>query len=189
MDLAGSKKICPFCNMDIAKTDSFKKGVLQLFSTRGDQDAAVLLGDHYRTGMDGFKKNPSLALYYYLQAAKMGCPEGYKALGDAYGYGVKGILDKDIGRCVRYLEVAAKKGSVGAHERLWQLFDHDGGSSREKAMRHATVLAKAGCSASMKYMFRQYREGRVEKEELTNTLNVHKENMETRDWKKSNVGH
>lgn len=181
--IAGNRIACSLCRGDLAKSKSehdknYKHGVLQLYSKRHMPEAAIQIADHLRSGKDGFAENIALSLHYYLQAAKMGNPEGYTSLGDAYGYGIRDILERDMGKCVRYLEVAAKKGSATAHERLWKLFDNNFGASREKAVEHARVLAEAGCSASVNYLFHQLKEGNIAKDELTKILIAHKDKMD-----------
>lgn len=175
----GSQKLCPVCGADHAKSQQkhdgiFKKGMLRL-SERNNPNAAVQVGNHYRCGKDGFIYNPTLSLHYYLRAAKMGFHDGYANLGDAYGYGIRDILEKNMGMCIRFLEVAAKKGSVTAHKRLCNLFKNE--ISYSIAIDHASVLAKAGCSMSMAYLFEQLKEGHMTKDELRNILIAHKENM------------
>jgi len=65
--------------------DQLKNAVyLVLHANGGNLDAQNILGRMYLLGQDGVKKNLSVALFWFLQAAKQGCPEAQYLVGSIY---------------------------------------------------------------------------------------------------------
>lgn len=183
MKRTGFSLLCGLCNTDIPKykevfEEQAKKGLTNLFRKHHHPSAANTLGNHHRSGGEGYSQSYAKSLYYYLHAARWGDPAGYYNLGRAYGYGVEGYLPKDLNMCNRSMIVAAKMGDLYAHRDLFdKVCDNDDEQSRNCAISHAKILAKMGCRESMQYLFLQYQKGYIVKDELTYILREHGENM------------
>jgi hypothetical protein len=111
------------------------------------------------------------ALGYFTKAAELGYANAHCRLGILYldGDGV----EKDEEKSVYHFEKAAIGGHPGAR---FSLGCHEGiNGSVERAVKHFMIAAKHGCVASMKALWKEFKDGYITKEDLDATLRSHQD--------------
>ena len=72
-------------------------------------------------------------------------------------------MGRNLSRVFEFLEIAAKKGNVLAHNMLAV-------DDTQKSIKHRKVAASAGYQVSMDELMANYKDNLLSKEELTHTL-------------------
>jgi len=81
------------------------------------------------------------------------------------------LVEKDVSKVFKFLEVAAKRGDALAHN-LLALYEEDIGNMN-KSIKHLKVAASAGHKKSMDALMNLYRDKLLSKDELTQTLRAY----------------
>ena len=87
-------------------------------------------------------------------------------IGNLYVAGA--VVAQDVSKGLEYCEIAAKKGSVQAHQYL-ALF-HERNGNIQLCIKHLRVAADAGDKETMDTVMAFYKAKELSKEELTQTL-------------------
>ena len=108
------------------------------------------------------------ALEMYIRAAELGHAEAFDHIGYYYRQGI--VVEQDKSKGLEYCEVAAKKGSLEAHQVLADFHGRNGNA--ELLLNHLKVAASAGYQESMDRLMWCYKKKLLSKEELTQTLHA-----------------
>ena len=108
-------KDCPFCRTP-TPAESQVIAMIQKRADAGDPVAMFDLGQQYRFGKYGLKKDVTRAVELYERAAELGSKVAHFALGSLYEEGVD--VEKDTIKATRHYEAAAMSGDVYARFNL-----------------------------------------------------------------------
>jgi len=153
---------CAFCRQPTVEgVENEIKALEELIEKERDPESLNQLAIQYVKG-EGVEQDPEKELELRIQAAEM---------GHEHCIGVIGLLYRTTWRVAfqpyfrAFLEVAAKKGSITHREYLAKWGD----LPFEIAIKHWMVGAKAGSQKSLDEVMK-YKNGKLEKEELSNVL-------------------
>lgn len=114
---------------------------------------------------DGVKRSEEKAFELHIQAAEMGQGHSFGYIGLIY-WTCKWMYEP---QSRAFLEIAAKKGSISHREYLAKWAEAKNGQM-DMAIKHWKVAACAGSQKSLDELMKIYREGGLEKEELSRVL-------------------
>ncbi|MCO5170041.1 MAG: serine/threonine-protein kinase [Planctomycetes bacterium] len=97
----------------------------------GVTQAMKALGSYYKSGKEGFPRDPREAARWYARGAELGDPDCMSELGRAHLVGLG--VEKDAARAVLLLEQAAELGNAFAMRELGDLFFKGGEVERDLA--------------------------------------------------------
>lgn len=154
---------CAFCRQPTVEgVENEIKALEELIEKERDPESLNQLAIQYVKG-EGVEQDPEKELELRIQAAEM---------GHEHCIGVIGLLYRTTWRVAfqpyfrAFLEVAAKKGSITHREYLAKWGD----LPFEISIKHWMVGAKAGSQKSLDEVMKAYKNGKLEKEELSNIL-------------------
>jgi len=124
------------------------------------------MATEYKTGDKGVLQSDTKSLEMRICAAELGDAEAFVNIGCHYDEGI--VVEQDKSKTLEFYEVAAKKGSVQAHEFL-ALF-HGMNGDIQTSIKHCRVAASAGDQDSMDNFMKAFRDELVSKEDLAQTL-------------------
>jgi len=127
--------------------------------------AFLQMSERHRTGK-GVIQSDAKSLEMRIRAAELGHDEAYERIGQVYKEGI--AVEEDMSKAVEFYEVAAKKGSLMAHQYLASFHVENG--NIDVSIRHLTVAASAGDQDSMDCLMEIYKGKLLSKEQLTQTL-------------------
>ena len=162
-------ELCPFCKTPPAKSDEESVKRIKKLMEKGNANSFYQLGGYYRKGIKGMPQNSAKANELFLKAGELGCAEAYHNLGNSYsvGNGVEIVKKK----AMHYYELAAMNGDVMSRHNLGAIDGRAGNFQR--AYKHLLLSARAGDKLSLENVKQGYINGRVTKEEYTNTLRAY----------------
>ena len=156
---------CPFCRtpLPINEEERDKRNVKR--AEANDPMALCKVGSkHCEKGEYGS------GFEYYTKAARLGLAEAHYKLSAMYQHG-KGV-NKDKGKEVHHMEEAAIGGhpkaryALGCHEYM--------NDNAERAVKHWIISATQGYDGAIKLLMEAFKQGEVEKEDLTAALRAQK---------------
>lgn len=153
---------CAFCRQP---TDHSIEALQKIIQQQREPEALRQLATRYLTG-DGVERSEEKAFELHIQAAEMGHGHSFGYLGLIY----KGTCQRAFEPQFRaFLEIAAKKGSL-SHREFLAKFGEAKYGRMNIAIKHWKVAASAGSQKSLDELMKVYREGGLEKEELSRIL-------------------
>ena len=156
---------CPFCREPVPNTNEENDKRRMKRVEMNDPVAMRNLGN--KNSVDG---DYSAAFEYFTKAAVQGDAEAHYRLSDMYRRG-EGV-EKDEGKEIYHAEEAA----IGAHPEArcnlgWHEFNN---GNIERAVKHLIIGATQGHDTSIKSLMNAFKDGLVEKDDLTAALRAHK---------------
>ena len=156
---------CPFCRKSLPETKE-ERDKLHMKRIEANDPVAMC-----SEGMDQRERGDYIrAFEYFTKAAELGDAQAHNQLAHMYRDG-EGV-EKDAEMILYHFEEAAIGGHPGSRYALG-VYEYYGGST-ERAVKHWIIAAALGLDASIKILMEKFREGEVEKEDLTSALRAHK---------------
>lgn len=152
------KQKCAFCCQPTPK--NFIKPTKKLMK-RDNRYAYMDMALRHKLG-DGVIQSETKALVMYIRAAELGHCDAYGSIGHYYGEGIAPV-EQDKSKELEYYKIAAKKGSIEAHQRLASL-------EVSNCVSHMKVAAGAGDQSAMNDLMKFYKLGLLPKEALDQSL-------------------
>ena len=168
--------IKPWCALCRVPNCGRKEALTKRYKRRmelNDAEAFYTLGGVYTTGDFGLSKNIDKALELTNRAAELGSCNAHYNLANAYwkGDGVK----RDTEKSTHHMKLAAIKGHELARHALGIMEQHNG--NVDNAMKHFTIVARAGDNESLKAVGEGYKAGHVTKDDYAKTLRVYQHSI------------
>jgi TPR repeat protein len=130
-----------------------------------DPASMCVLGDHYFNGLAGFQRDRMKAIELFTRAGELGLSKGHYLLADLYR------REGDLKKAKFYLEAAAMAGNEMARYNLGILETSSG--NKERAVKHWTIAASAGCFDAMNQLRLYFKKGYVTRESMKSTLKAY----------------
>ena len=162
-----SKHKCAFCRQPPPK--NVIKALRKLMK-KNNPDAFLRMADRYESG-NGVIQSDTRVLEMYTRAAELGSARAYGNIGIYYQ-----DREQDFSKAFAFYEVGAKKGCLISHaQRARALALHYGpnGSKVHEIVRHLKVLACSGDEDAIDGYKEEYKNKKVSKEDLTQTLRAY----------------
>ncbi len=137
--------LCAYCRTREYRGDEEFIERLEDHMERGNSDAISALGSIYCEGIHGLPQDMAKANELFLKAGELGCSGGYYNLGKAYDLGRGVDINKKKAR--HFYELAAIMGELSARGMLAG-YEFESGNVT-LAIKHVTISARAGHTASM----------------------------------------
>jgi tetratricopeptide (TPR) repeat protein len=154
---------CPFCNSDQnSKTRDEQVEELMKRVAVNDADAICMLANQYHHGRTGFQQDHAKAMELYNRAAELKSSSALHRLGGIYYKG------GEYKKAKFYYEAAAMAGHEVARSNLGSL-EADYGNI-ERAAKHWTIAASAGCYHAMYKLRTLFEKGYVSRELIDSSL-------------------
>lgn len=169
--LSEAKYICAFCRAPVSSTNEERIKLTQNRMKHNDPEAFLMMGQIYKEGLMGMKKDEKKALELMHKAAELGLSEAHYILADSYaGTGV----EKYNNLSFYHLRLAAIGGLMEARYALGCQFYEPEKQRTKTAFQHWVIAAEAGNDASLKKVKEGYMAGYVTKDAFAKTLRAHK---------------
>ena len=166
------KHKCAFCCQLTPK--SGVKALKKLMK-KNNPLAFMVMAERYKEGDNVFQSDTKY-LEMRICAAELGHAVAYADIGNCYEHG--DVLNQNTSKALEFYEIAAKKGSVHAHEQLARF--HGRNRNFHECIQHWKVAASAGLKEAMEALMVIYNNvndnsnsNLLSKEELTKTLRAH----------------
>ena len=159
---SGNDHKCPFCKSDCNKTE--EESVEYLMKRVGANDAGAIrqIGNCYYKGLNGVQQDWTKAIELSTRAAELGCSKAHFILATIYHEG--GDLKKAKFHC----EAAAMIGHEVARYNLGCMEVKS--RNMERAVKHWTIAASAGCFRAMGDLLTALEDREVSRESIDSTL-------------------
>jgi len=160
---------CPFCRTPVHTTD---KELVERYKKRmevNDAEAIFTLGCFYGQGSLGFPQNTAKALELWHRAGEFGHTHSYYNIGTIY-YNGNGV-ERDEEKALRYFEIAAINGHIGARHNLGVVERKAG--NMDRALKHWMISAGLGHGHSLKNIQNLFRIGQATKNDYAHALRSH----------------
>lgn len=119
-DHPGLPHACAFRRKPTHETDSELIERLKYRICKGDAQAMINLAAKYESGTNGLERDDVKTIELVQRAADSGFPHAIASLGRRFLFECRGT-GRDLGRALKYLENAAKKGDVDSRFFLGEL--------------------------------------------------------------------
>jgi len=139
--------------------------VLKKLMKKKNPEAFMQMAERYKNGKE-ILQSYTKSLEMRICAAELGHADAFVNIGYFYDVGL--AVEQDKSKTLEFYEIAAKKGSVQAHQYL--ALYHGKRRNIDKSVRHCKVAASAGDQQSMDGLMKAYRDKLLTKEELSQTL-------------------
>jgi TPR repeat protein len=159
---SGNDHKCPFCNSDRFKTEEEDNEDLMKRMESNDAGAICQLGNDFFRGLNGVEQDQTRAIKLYVRAANLGYSESHNCLGSIYYEG------GDMKKVKFHLEAAAMAGHEVARYNLGCMEVKS--RNMERAVKHWTIAASAGCFRAMGDLLIALKKGDVSRESIDSTL-------------------
>jgi TPR repeat protein len=131
-----------------------------------DDPASIsMLARFYCYGLRGLQQDRAKAMELYVKAAELGCSKSHNSLADIYR------LEGDMKKAKFHLEAGAMAGDEFARLHLGGLEGEAG--NWERAIKHWTIAASAGCYWSMQNLRELFEGGAVSRETINSALTAY----------------
>ena len=175
---------CSFCRQPTPKNEV---KALKILMKRDVSQAFMQMSFRYTRG-DGVIQSATKSLEMTTRAAELGFTEAFGKLGSYYEEGIAPI-ELDMPKALEFYQVAAKKGSVHAHQ-LLSVFQGNGiNGNHQESIKHLKVAASAGGQAAMAMLMEFYKVKLISKEDLTKTLRAHQASLNEMKSKERDDAH
>ena len=161
---SGNDDKCPFCNAERKRNATDEDYVAEIRKRVEANDTAsiYLLANCYYRGLNGVQQDWTKAMELYARAAELGCSMAHFILATIYRKG------GNFKKAKFHLEAAAMAGHEVARYYIGILEDMSG--NRERAVKHWTIAASAGCFRAMGDLLIALKKGDVSRESIDSTL-------------------
>ena len=181
---------CAFCRTECTESNEREIERLKDLVCKGGVNAMFELACGYMEGEHGLPKDDGKALELLGRAANLDYAEAYGTLGRMYTRLEDGDwpVPYDAIKEKEYLELGAKKGSVGAKTNLGVLAATTGNYT--DAIQHWRLSAGAGSKEAMKNLWKCFFKGLLCKAELEDILRDHQtglDGMKTEERERSDA--
>ena len=153
---------------------SSKLAMIRARVIKKDPVAIYFIGEKYRDGMMGLRKDLRKALELFTQAAELGSNDALCHLGVAYQCG-KGVQE-DKAKAVHFWSKAAMQGHVESRHNLGMSEGKKG--SYDRAAKHFLISAKMGDEDSLEMFKKYYMAGGATREQYTEALKGYQDAVE-----------
>ena len=158
------KHKCAFCCQLTPK--SGVKALKKLMK-KNNPLAFMVMAERYKEG-DGVFQSDTKYLEMRICAAELGYADAFGSIG--YHYSLGTAVVQDISKALDFWAVAAKKGSIYAHNLLSNFHRSNG---NQESINHLKVAASAGHQQSMDDLMKAFKDKLLSKEELSQTLRAY----------------
>jgi TPR repeat protein len=153
---------CPYCNSDrVNKTDNEDVEEAIKRVEANDPVAMCILATFYRAGEGGLQQDEERAMELFTRAADLGYYKARLNLGNAYYRG------GEMKKAKLHYEAAAMAGDVLAR---FDIGCMEAESNMERAIKHWSIAASAGCYDAMNQLRILFELGAVSRESIDSTL-------------------
>jgi len=135
-----NERKCAFCRQPCILSGTKQIKSLRKLMKKKNPEAFMMMAAAYRSG-DGVFQSDTKSLEMSIQAAELGHANAFAVIAIYHINGTLG-LEQNISKALEYQEVAAKKGSIGAHYDL--AIRHRRYGNIELCIKHLKVIASAG---------------------------------------------
>jgi TPR repeat protein len=154
---------CPFCNsVRGGKTEEDYLEEIMKRVEANDAGAIWMMAFYYRLGRGGLQQDHARAMELQHQAAELGLCKAHYSLGFEYQNG------GDMKKAKFHFEAAAMAGDEEARYGIGLTEFRLG--KKDRAMKHWTIAASAGCFDAMHAMRKDFELGVVSRELIDSTL-------------------
>ena len=136
---------CPFCRELRPSSDGYIRQ-LQARCLKNDHNAFTSMGDRYRTGDLGARKDDLKALDCYIRAVELGSAAACTCIGDSYREGNGVSIDKE--RNNLFYIIGALRGDIVARHNIG-VSEYFEVGNHEIGIRHWRIAAEAGYQPSL----------------------------------------
>jgi TPR repeat protein len=163
--VSGNRK-CPFCNADRAgKTDEEDVEEMMKRVEANDPASICMLANYYEHGRQNIQQDQTKAMELYSKAADLGCSRAHSHLADIYRRG------RNMKKAKFHLEAAAMAG-LEVSRCIVGYMEHVAGNV-ERAVKHWTIAASAGCFNAMHELRLYFENGSVSRESIDSILTAY----------------
>jgi TPR repeat protein len=162
---SGNNK-CPFCNSD--RNNKTNRDIGEEMMRRveaNDATSICMLASHYYQGTNSIQQDQRRAIELFTKSAEHGCSKAHSHLGDIYYKG------GDLKKAKFHVEAAAMAGHEGARYNLGIMEKQSG--NMERAIKHLTISASAGCYRSIQHLKICFEKGVVSRESIDSILEAY----------------
>ena len=182
-----NRDTCLFCEEDLQQFNSNAKGILKrllhrIHHSSDDQDkiqALSMLASSYDTGAGGLgvRRDSKKAHQLWMEAVELGgSKDAHYNLSLSYSkYHKERGVEKDDKKELYHLEEAAMLGDAAARCKLG-FYEGERGNW-DRAKKHWTLSAAAGCKGCMERIKRGKKKGAVSNDEYKRTLRAHRKSL------------
>jgi TPR repeat protein len=130
-----------------------------------DAFSICVLAISYYQGLNGIQQDLTKAMELFIKSADLGCSDAHSHLGNAYHEG------GDVKKAKFHLEIAAMAGDEEARYNLGCMEAQF--RNIERAVKHWTIGASAGCFRAMHHMLIALKKCDVSRETMDTTLTAY----------------
>jgi hypothetical protein len=160
---SGNEGKCQFCNSDrSSKTDEEMVADIMKRVEANDAASVYVMANHCEHGLRGLQQDHAKAIELYVRAANLGCSKAHSHLAAVYHAG--GNLKK----AKFNFEAGAMAGHEVARFNVGCIEFESG--NIERALKHWTIGASAGCFSAMHQLRTFFEQGYVSRESIDSTL-------------------
>ena len=167
---AGNDGKCPFCNSNrYSKSQQEIKREIMKWVDANDPVTMRMLAQHYKKGEQGFPQDHVKAMEVYNKSAELGCSDAHLDLGYIYEH-----EQGDLKKAKFHYEEAAMLGDVEARSRLGRLeFALAKHEQPERALKHWTIGASAGCHHALYHLSISFGFGRIPRKSMESIVTAY----------------
>lgn len=169
---------CPFCRTPAHKGDAEYLNRLEAHVQKGSISAIMNMAVDYKLGSSGLPRSEAKSLELFRRAADLGDADAICEIGRRHESGEGGFL-KNVDEGRQHMKTAAMMGSVMARHNLACLEASE--RNYDLTVKHFRLAAEAGVELSVQNLWKYFNGGKLSKEELEETLRLHKEACEGMD--------
>jgi TPR repeat protein len=161
--MSGNMGICPFCNSD--RGGKTGEDVLEDIMKRveaNDPASIAILAKYYYHGIVGVQQDQAKAMELYARATELGLIKANCLLADIYHNA------GDLKKAKFHWEAASMAGHEVSRNNLGILEAEYG--KIDRAVKHWTIAASAGCYEAMNYLRLIFEQGHVSIDAINSTL-------------------
>ena len=165
LDQSGNEDKCPFCNSERDKTEEERVQEIMKRVEANDAASICVLANSYHHGLNGFQQDQTKAMELYARSADLGfCNANYNLACIYYKGG-------DMKKAKFHFEATAMAGHDVARDMLGSLEAKSG--NIERAVKHWTIAASAGCFRAMFTLLIALKHRDVSRESIDSTLTAY----------------
>ena len=165
---------CPFCRTPDPEDNSQTLAMIKKRADAGDPKAIYVLGDKYRLGDCGLKKDVARAVELYERAAELDSKDAHFRLGLLYYQGTN--VEKDTAKALGHYEAAAMRGHVPARNNLG--CEEANAGNFDLALQHWMISVKMGQDKSLDSIKEMFMKGLATKDDYAEALREYQSAVE-----------
>ena len=164
--MSGNLRKCPFCKSDrVGVTEEEHDAEIRKRVEANDPASIALLANYYDHGCNGLHQDTAKSIELYIKAAELGFSKAHNHLGMLYYDG------GDLKKAKFHLEAAAMAGDDEARCKVGYM-EHVSGNM-DRALKHCTIAASAGCYISMHHLIASFKSGHISRDAMNSILTAY----------------